>query len=458
LSACALSVAPTLTASLVSDTASVSVGGVASANPFFAGRFDGLLGGPLDDRPFAIYWNPALLNKQGFAADLHLGLIARQGTYDRVLPEDTPPEIAEVNGGYATTNASGVLPSVALQYGARSGDVSYGFGAALYLARAGTSDWNRHPDAPSAYPGAYDGPQRWSALSTSMLLPNAALGFSIGMGAFSAGVSVNGVRASLSTTKAANPIDKTDDLINPDGDIKEGRIFLDNAVGYNVHVGAGVALTLPDLQIGVSWRQPVTYQLEGTANVLTGSEETTARAGIELQVAGSLMASIGYHLTKEVRLRFEYEYQNWSIMDTQRIVNLADQAELLLLERFFKDTNAYRVRLDHAISDALTLHGGLTFEEGATPEAYHEAGLAEHDQVEGGVGLTYALSKTFEIHTSFMWQHFLDRTVRNSAQKPSTNGDYTDNRQYLATNLLWRWGTDERSVPTKAPSQGGDQL
>ena len=29
------------------------------ANPFFVGRFNGLLGGPLDQSSFALYWNPA---------------------------------------------------------------------------------------------------------------------------------------------------------------------------------------------------------------------------------------------------------------------------------------------------------------------------------------------------------------------------------------------------------------
>lgn len=412
----------------------------AYANPFFVGRFDGLIGGPLDDRPFAIYWNPARLDRKGGAIDLHLGVVARQGTYDRTLPKDTPSEVAQVNGGLGTTSALGALPSLAGQWGTQLGDWRLGFGAGFYIARAGTSDWDRHPQAPALYPGAFDGPQRWGALSTSMLLPNAALAIATGYGPISFGLSLNGVRASLSTTKAANPIDKTDDLLTPDGDLKEGRIFLDNAVGYGIHLGAGVALVYPTFQLGIAWRQPVTYQLEGTSYILAGAEETTARAGIELQVAGSLLASVGYELIKGLRTRFEYERQQWSIMDQQRIVNLADDAELLLLERNFTDSNAYRLRFDQVIHTALRVHLGISYEEGVTPEAYHEPGLAEHDQIEGGLGLTYVISDTLELHSSFMWQHFFNREVDESAQKPSTNGIYTDQRQYLATQLLWRWG------------------
>ena len=426
----------------------------ATANPFFTGRFDGLIGGPLDDRPFAIYWNPARLDREGGAIDLHLGGIARQGTYTRTLPEDATDDERAVNAGHATTSALGLLPSIAGQWGVALGEWRLGFGAGLYIARAGTADWDRHPDAPAEYPGAYDGPQRWGALSTSMLLPNAGLAVALGRGPFSAGVSVNRVRASLSTTKAANPIDKTDDLLTPDGDIKEGRIFLDNAIGDGYHIGAGVALNYPRFQVGVAWRQPVTYELKGTAYILAGAEETTASAGIELQVAGSTLASVGVHLTEDLRARLEYEYQQWSIMDQQKIVNVSDGSELLLLERQFNDTNAYRVRFDYRAHDALQLHTGISFEEGATSEAYHEPGLAEHDQVEGGVGLTYVISDRLEVHASFMWQHFFDREVNESAQKPSTNGSYTDNRQYLATQLLWRWGAGSVDSDT---TQGGEK-
>jgi hypothetical protein len=53
-----------------------------------------------------------------------------------------------------------------------------------------------------------------------------------------------------------------------------------------------------------------------------------------------------------------------------------------------------------------------------------------------------------------MWQHFFDREVNESAQKPSTNGSYTDNRQYLATQLLWRWGVGSADSDT---TQGGEK-
>ncbi len=418
----------------------------ASASPFFVGRFDGLIGGPLSARPFALYWNPAGLTARGLALDAHLGLIARQGTYDRTVPADTPPEVAAVNAGLGTTSSQGALPSLAGRWGGRAGDVRFGLGAGAYIARAGTSNWDRNPSAPAAYPGAYDGPQRWGALSTSMLLLNYSLGGAVGWGPLDVGVSLSYVSASLSTAKASNA-DKSDDLLDSQGNIKEGRIFLKDATGGGLHLGAGARLSLKryklPVQLGVAWRQGVSYDLEGQSFVLFGDTESTARARVNLPVASSLLGSVGVRVAKPLTLRLEYERQGWSVLDVQRIINVDNGEELLPLERYFRDTNAYRARLDVRVAKGLKLHAGFAYEEGATPAQYHEPGLAENDQVEGGVGVTWRFTPSLELHSSFMWQHFFKQTVTDSAQKPALNGVYTDDRQYLTFDLTWRVGAQE---------------
>ena len=427
----------------------------AQANPFFVGRFDGLIGGPLSTRPFALYWNPAGLTAKGLALDAHLGLIARQGSYDRVLPADTPPEEAAVNGGLGTTSSRGALPSLAGRWGGRAGSLRLGFGAGAYIARAGTSNWDRHPEAPAQYPGAYDGPQRWGALSTSMVLLNYSVGGAVGWGPLDVGVSLSYVSATLSTAKASNA-DKSDDLVDTAGDVKEGRIFLKNAEGGGLHLGAGAQLKLKryglPVRLGVAWRQGVSYELEGVSYALFGAAESQARARLNLPVASSLLGSVGVQVARPLAVRLEYERQGWSILDVQRIVNADNGEELLPLERHFRDTNAYRARVDVRVAPSLTLHAGVSYEEGATPAAYHEPGLAENDQVEGGAGVTWRLTPSLELHSSFMWQHFFERAVTNSAQKPTLNGVYTDERQYLTLDLTWRVGAAAPDTRASAPA------
>jgi long-subunit fatty acid transport protein len=409
----------------------------AVANPFFVGRFSGLLGGPLDQSAFSLYWNPANLYTERANIDLYVGMISRQATYDRSLATDTPDDVAAVNGGLSSTSALGFIPSFAFHSGLKiNDDWKLGFGAGIYIARAGTADWDRDPDASSQYPGAYDGPQRWGALSTFMLLVNYAVGASIEYGALSFGAAVSSVDTTLSTTKAANA-DKSDELTTPDGELKEGRIFLDDATGSAVNTTLGTTLDLDQIEIGYAWRLPVTYLLQGRAYILySNAPETSATAQAELQVAQSHLVSIAYTYD-EMRFRLEYERQLWSIMDNQEILNIDNQQQLLLLERNFQDTNAYRLRLDYTFSNAVMLNTGLSYEEGVTPEEYHEPGLAEHDQVEVGVGVSFPVTKALSLNSTFFYQYFFDRRVSTSLQSPTTNGDYTDHRQYITFNLKW---------------------
>jgi hypothetical protein len=432
---------------------SLNIIDTAEANPFFVGRFSGLLGGPFDDSAFSLYWNPANLYSQQSKLDLHLGIISRQASYNCYLDapssdsmsesEMIDPAVAAANGGLSTTSALGAIPSLAFHSGLDLGsDMKLGFGAGVYIARAGTADWDRDPEASSQYPGSYDGPQRWSALSTFMLLTNYAGGVSLSYDRISVGAALSYVDATLSITKAANA-DKSDDLTNPDGELKEGRIFLDGAQGNNFHAIVGLNIDLDDFDVAYAWRSPVVYQLTGTAYVLyANASETQANAQIELQVAESHLASVAYTVGS-VRFRGEYERQLWSIMDQQQILNTdqVDEAgnprELLLLERNFQDTNAYRLRLDYTVSDKLMINTGISYEDGVTLEEYHEPGLAEAEQIEVGLGAQFPLTDRLSLNASFFYQYFFDRTITNSKQSPTTNGEYTDHRQYLTLNLSW---------------------
>jgi hypothetical protein len=408
------------------------------ASPFLVGRFNGLVGGPLNQSPFAIYWNPANLDRVGKHVHFYLGMIARQATYDRDLPEDTPAEIADVNGGLATNSSFGAVPSLALQMGDTfSQKGRWGVGIAAYVARAGVAGWDRHPDASTQYPGSYDGPQRWSSISTRMALINYALGSAIGYGPFSFGVSLNYVNASLSLAKASNVADKSDDVIDANGNLKEGRIFLNEAQGSAFHVIAGMRLDLKPIHLALSWRQNVVYDLIGKTRIISGSTETQAQVGVELQVAGNLLTSLAFDATPTLVLRAEFEYQPWSIMDQQVIRNVDNGSDLLILERYFVDTMAYRLRVDWQMKKNFTWHIGISYEEAATLEEYHEAGLAENDFIEPGLGISWQFHPQVLLHSSLLWQHFFDRTVTNSKQKPQGNGKYTDQRQYATLDLIW---------------------
>jgi long-subunit fatty acid transport protein len=347
---------------------------------------------------------------------------------------DASDDVKAANSGLGTTSALGVVPSLAFRTGFDVNQVKLGLGAGVYIACAGTADWDRHPEADVKYPGAYDGPQRWSALSTFMLVVNYAAGLSATYKWLSIGGAVTYGDAQLSTTKAANP-GNTEELFNESGSVQEGRVFLDDATGGAPTFNVGLRADFDELKLGFAYRTSTIYELDGVANIIYSNSESTTPAQVELQVANSFLSSVAYRIDS-LTLRVEHELQGWSVMDQQEIKNGKDV--LLVLERNFKDSHAYRLRFDYAFKAGLIAHAGISYEEGVTPEAYHEPGLAEHDQLEGGLGVTCPLGDSLSLHSTFFYQHFFDRRVARSAQKPTTNGHYTDHRQYLTLNLRWR--------------------
>ena len=421
-----------------------------NANPFFIAKFNGLMGGPLDSSAFSLFWNPARLDQKNLKIDLYTAMISRQASYDRTPTDpNADAQILNANSGMASTSSVGFVPSLAISKGFKlNQDWRIGIGLGAYIARAGASNWDRRSDAPAEFPGASDGTQRWNAISTNMIFLSYSAGLSIAYQRLSLGFALNYNDVSLSTVRAANP-DKSETIYDISGKLSEGRIYLKDAKGSDFTWTAGLYLKIDEkgkFRTGLSYRRGNVYDLKGKGYVTFGvAQESTMTAAFPLQVADSIHWSFAWRINERVQLRPEFEYMNWSIMDRQVATNLdvlqadGSRPTLLELERKFKDTFAYRLRSDIKITDAFTMHAGLSYETGATPRQTHEPGLAENDQIEVGLGASFRFNEKLMMHSSFFYQHFFKQTVKNSIQKPQANGVYLDDRQYLTLNLQYRF-------------------
>ena len=118
---------------------------VASANPFFIGRFGGVTAGPLNDGAFATYWNPAGLASDGARLQMHLLAVNRHATFDRIAEgNEVPPHLVGVNSGENITGALGVVPSLAFKYGFSKGELDLGLGTMVFIDRAGRTNWRKN--------------------------------------------------------------------------------------------------------------------------------------------------------------------------------------------------------------------------------------------------------------------------------------------------------------------------
>ena len=105
------------------------------------------------------------------------------------------------------------------------------------------------------------------------------------------------------------------------------------------------------------------------------------------------------------------------------------------LERQFNDIFFGRVAVDYQWFETLGLTVSGAYETGATPTETFDPGLAESDHWELGAGAQWRIGSGVRLDVSFIWQQFMDVSVSESIQKPTMNGHYTDQRQYVALDL-----------------------
>ena len=213
----------------------------AVANPFFLGRFSGLRSGPNDDGAFATYWNPSLLHQQGLSVQLNVLGVRRYASYDRDAElNDVPESLEGVNSGRNEVNGRGIVPSLAVRWGTTFSNWQMGFGGTAFIDRSGVGVWEKNLGANPAYPGALDGPQRFSTINTALYILNvgAGLGASYGPAKLSFGASVLGHYAQLSVARARNP-DNTDRVVDDAARLAEGRILVDGAQDETMSIVVG---------------------------------------------------------------------------------------------------------------------------------------------------------------------------------------------------------------------------
>lgn len=431
----------------------LALSGVAAANPFYVGRYRGLQGGPLDDSGWSTYWNPAQIGTEaGARFALSVAAIRRNATYDKPATlNNIPPEEAAANAGFNETNAFGLVPGMSGTWGWHWRDFAFGVGATVFAARAGSTNWDKKPGAPAEFPGAYDGPQRWATINTRMAVISTGLGVSVEHrpSGLSLGVTPVLNYVSLSTIRARN-LDTSEELFQPDGRLKEGRILLQDATAFDLTWIAGIRWDASDMfSAGATIHTGTTYDVRGRAYIQAGDDaEQTVDARIPLQVAHTVRGSVAIKLVDWLVLRPEFEWSNWSVMDRQAAVNDSKEDpaygdELIPLERNFKDTLAARLRVDLPLLDDVTFHLGGGWEQGATPSSTFEPGLAESNSIEAGAGISAQLPWGTALSVHYILQQFDDMTVTDSIQKPTTNGTYTDRRHYVTVDLQFAFGPEE---------------
>ena len=413
--------------------------GEAQAGGISLGRFGGIYGNSNADGGLALYWNPAHLSLEtGAFATVDTTLVSRRATYDREIDEAnaTPAEI-ETNSGRATTSALGVLPLLATGYTAGFDGVQLGAALGAFPTFGGFNEWDQNEDAPEEFPGALDGPQRWSAIAASLTIVHYTLGASVTFPdvGLSFGVTGAWVDADLDTVKARN-LNKTDALVDDRGAIQEGRIhFRSEDREFAWSVGAG--FDDDHVRASISYRAPYDAELIGPARqAYATNEPSTLDASLDFPLPGVLNMAVTPRFG-ELEVTWAFEYQTWSRVKSHDVFARETGQQVLEIPRSLKDTVGTRIVPTWLAGDRWRISALVGHETSAVPRETLDASLADSEKVLFGLGGGYDLG-WLRVLASVTHDAYFNVDVSTSRHEPTTNGKFRDARDYLNVSIEGR--------------------
>jgi long-chain fatty acid transport protein len=451
------------------------------AGGFSATRFGGEHGHPATDDPTAVFYNPAGLAYGHGTRILVEGLFVYRtvdytrdaGTIDD--PDATADDIAANSGAGSLGNAI-VSPfvGVATDFGIDG----LGVGLGIYAPFGGQTSWDKNSafEGDRTYPGAVDGPARWSSIEGEQR----SVYFSLGAGwrtrssKFGVGAAVNVISSSLSLVRARN-IDGTDDVVTAQGGVQEGRALLDLS-DLTFSASVGVMFKPTDcLRLGLSYQAQPGFgemTLDGT---LTNKYGPTEPFDVDVQMRQKLPDSIRlggvWQAAKKATVHFAADYQRWSVFKDQCLVQTGvgdakcvfqpyagagdapvgyrgalDTANgganvLVNIPRDWNDTFSLRVGGAYELNDKAEVNAGVMFDSNAVPDETLEPALIDTNKIIGQLGGRYQATKNVGISGTLGYVAYFSRSTDPRPDEldlptPNRNPDMAGDYAAMVTYFL----------------------
>jgi long-chain fatty acid transport protein len=449
----------------------VTLASEARAGGFLSSQFDGELGSATTDSLSAIYFNPAALSLQPGTRVQLTGTVGYHwasydrpvGAIDNVVPPGTSASGTPGSAVTANTGVARALNFASLPFAALASDFGVkGLAAAMgfFVPFGGVQSWDKNNTYRGnlQYPGAVDGPQRWSMIDGDLrsYYVSAAISYTIARAHLSLGVAGNLVYNTLSTVRARTAAG-TDDLVSATGQILEGRTQLD-ASGLTGSLGVGLLW-----QPRPSWWLAISYQsqpgfgqmtMTGTLRNKFGTGAVNEQA-VDLQQSypDILRIALAVRPRPAFELRLWGEYQRWSVMDNQCLLDRmnpqrrcrlnpdgsVDAARggagiILVLPRHWSDGYALHVGATWFAKKWFELQLGATFDANVVPDSTLDPAFIDQNKVLAVLGARFKMLRD-RLSLGLTWTQviYLARTaptaprnamnVRLGEQPPSRNPD-----------------------------------
>lgn len=452
---------------LLAGCAVVVLPGSARASGFLTDQFGSDHGSAAQGNAYAVYFNPAAMAGAS-STDITVDGVfaARSVTFNRTGPLSPSIPANKVgtdanNATYTSSNTGqatlfNVLGAPFIGSVLDFGGSKFRLGIAGYIPFGGQVSWDKRSEFANypAAPGAYDGPQRWSSISTQTSSIYGTIagayrfeGLHLGIGA-----SVSVIRTGVIDTRAKN-LDGSDDVIAPNGGLAEGRSYLDVS---GVQVGAAGGLywePSSKLHLGASYTsQPGfgTMHLKGTFKDLQGQGPELNQSVDLLQAYPDVIRVGGaWHLVPEAEIRLDLTYQRWSAFKNQCVVLTGTSCDvnsngaaatsaaktniILNLPRNWNDTVRARLGGAYWVQPQTEVFGSFAFESSPTANKDQDPLLFDSTRLYGTLGVRYAFTPHLFGSLAYTYVYFIPVTVTDSAfggyakpsNSPNENGSYS---------------------------------
>ncbi len=423
------------------------ISSTAHAGGFSTARFGGERTHAASDQVGTIYYNPAGLAYGHGTRGLIEGLFAyRTIEYDRAVGAidnpgtGTPDDAIAANSGKATL--ANTLASPFLGIATDGGIEGLGVGVGFYVPFGGQAKWDTNEAFRdnATYPGAVDGPQRWSAIEGEQrsIYITLAGAWRTRSGSFAIGGGVNVVSSSVSLIRARN-LNGSDDLVA--GAVQtEGRSLVE-AKGVDLAASVGIMVKpTPCSRVGISYQSQPGFGEMSLAGTLTNKFGTGPELPSAIEVRQALPDVVRvageWRAFAKAALHLAIDYQRWSAYKNTCIMSegatgacevaadgsTTEAGILVNVPRNWQDTYTVRGGGRYFLSDVLEVNAGLTYDTSAISynapkDDSMDPSLFDMNKLIGQAGVGWTGGK---VGVAFTLGHvyYFDRTVLPRAVDP----------------------------------------
>ena len=219
----------------------------------------------------------------------------------------------------------------------------------------------------------------------------------------------------------------------------------DTAIGWNT---AFMTQLNDTLQIGLTYRSRINYNLEGEATLeglngmaalAFGGTEYKTNASVKMSIPETLTLGIAKKISEKTSVEFDIEYTRWSAFNEVKIkYKETQQSRRAILNtgnptnKDWDDTLNYCLGIEHQLNPQILLYGGTRYRPTPVPEITQETSLPSADLYEIATGLGIILKNSIiDFGLDYIWG---DRSVNNTIG--NENGTSVDGNYYLKVLIL----------------------